>query len=231
MIKNEGIIIKVNKYKEYDKIIYLVTSNGLLTLIAKSSFNYKSKNFSYTQELSKINFEYIKSNKKSFDILTVGKSVDLYLNIKSNYEILYEVSLILDLSYKSIEHISMYNYFYELLDFTLNNLNTTYNKFYLLIFKLKLLYLLGIGPVINECSNCGDKPSNLFSVESGGFVCSKCYKDGDYSSDYLSILKVLYLIHLDKITPELFKDIPSECYDFINNIIKDYYNKYLNIKL
>ena len=45
-----------------------------------------------------------------------------------------------------------------------------------LVFKLKLLAILGLKPRMEACVKCGDAESTavLFDIESGGILCSKC---------------------------------------------------------
>ena len=72
----EGIILKTIKYQENSKLCYIITKDGLETALVRASLDYKSKNFSYSQELTKINFAISKSKKNSFDIMTTGALVD-----------------------------------------------------------------------------------------------------------------------------------------------------------
>lgn len=228
----EGIILKTNKYQENSKIAYIITKEGLVTALIRSSLEYKSKNFAYSQELTKIMFDISISKKKSFDILTTGKSINSYLNIKKDYNNLLCVTKIMDLTYKSINHVTNYNNLYQLFDYTLNNINE-YDEyhFYPLIFKLKLLYLLGIGPNFHECSECGSKNVVSFSVEKGGMVCKKCSDYKAYNNEYIQIMKILYLAKLDKLTNELIKELPIESFQIIEEIVNHYYENYLSIKV
>ena len=81
----EGIVINSNKYRESSKIIYILTKNEFKSLLVKSSLNYNSKNFAYSQDLTKIGFDCTLSNKNTFDILKTGTIINTYKNIKNNY--------------------------------------------------------------------------------------------------------------------------------------------------
>ena len=87
----EGIILKTIKYQENSKIAYIITKDGLVTALIRASLEYKSKNFAYSQELTKIEFDISKSKRNSFDILTSGRLVESYLNIKKDYNTLFDV--------------------------------------------------------------------------------------------------------------------------------------------
>ena len=61
----EGIVVNTNKYQESSKIIYVLTKNEFKSLLVKSSLNYNSKNFAYSQELTKIGFLCTEKEEKS----------------------------------------------------------------------------------------------------------------------------------------------------------------------
>lgn len=233
----EGIILKTNKYQENSKIAYIITKEGLVNCIIRASLDYKSKNFSYSQELTKIGFDISKSKKNSFDVLTTGVVIDSYLNLKKDYNTLVLITKLMDLTYKTINYVTNFEYLYNLFDYTLNGINT-YNEvntknvcFYPLIFKIKLLYLLGVGPNFKGCTCCGCENSYAFSIEKGGTVCKKCFSNDDYLTEYLDIMKILYLGKLDKLTSKVINEIPLSSYQIIDEIISKYYEKYLSIKL
>ena len=76
----EGIVIKSTKYLENSKLINILTKEGLKTYLVKGGMKLTHKASSYTQDVSLIQFDY--SSGKGFDILTSGKVIDSYLNIK-----------------------------------------------------------------------------------------------------------------------------------------------------
>ena len=230
----EGIILKTIKYQENSKLCYIITKDGLVTALVRASLDYKSKNFSYSQELTKIGFALSKSKKNSFDILTSGMVVDSYLNLKKDYDTLYNISKIVELVYKSINYVNSSSNLYDLLNFVLDNLNREYKDYFVffpLILKLKLLYLLGVGPNFNGCTSCKAKNTVAFSVERGGVLCAKCQGEYDIKTDYIDIMKILYLAKLDKLNCELISSLPIDSINVINEIVNKYYEKYLSIKL
>lgn len=235
----EGIILKTIKYQENSKIAYIITNEGLVMALIRASLEYKSKNYSYSQELTKIEFDISKSKRNSFDILTTGRLVNSYLNIKKEYNSLFEISKIIDLTYKSIEHVTNPNNLYQLFNYLLDQYNENYNKsnkqYYLLIFKTKLLYLLGVGFTTAKCCVCNKKEINpsYFSIERGGFVCAYCKNviDDLYYGDFIKILQIIYLGKLEKLNQELIDAIPIEYFSDIDNLIKKYYTKYLSLNV
>lgn len=228
----EGIIVNTNKYQENSKIIYIITNNEFLSLLVKASLNYKSKNFAYSQEITKIEFLKNESTKKTFDILKSGRVIDSYVNIKTDFDKLFLTTKILNLVYRYHEHINDFNNLYKLLNFTLNHINKSSNyKYYDIIFKVKFLYLLGSGPNFNGCTVCESKEKNLsFSITNGGLVCNKCKSGFTYSGDFIEVLKILYLGKLEIFTDELLSQLP-DYYTNINDLLSKYYYNYYSINI
>jgi len=119
----EGIIVNTSKYQESSKIIYVLTKNEFRSLLVKASLNYNSKNFAYSQEITKIGFLSNESNKNTFDILKTGKVINTYKSIKTDYDKMLMVTKLLNLVYRYHEHINDYNNLYNLLNFTLENID------------------------------------------------------------------------------------------------------------
>lgn len=230
----EGIVVNTNKYQESSKIIYVLTKNEFKSLLVKSSLNYNSKNFAYSQELTKIGFLCTESNKNTFDIMKSGMVYETYKNIKDNYEKLLIVSKILNLVYRYHEHITDFSNLYNLLDYALNGINNSNianYKYYDIIFKSKFLYLLGSGPNFNGCTVCDKKDAHLsFSIQNGGLVCSKCRDGYTYSGEFVEVLKILYLGKINILNDDLLNELP-DYYSLINDLLSKYYYHYYSIRI
>ncbi|MFA6611254.1 MAG: DNA repair protein RecO, partial [Bacilli bacterium] len=175
----EGIVIKANKYQENSKVLTIVSPQGTYTCLARAASKLKSKNYSYSQTLTKIGFQISKSKRNSFDILTTGTVINNYHQIKENYAKLASTLIIFDLTYHLSVHIDDFFTLYNFLDVTLERLESTnYYKYYEIIFRLKLLFLLGVGPTFSKCVNCGKKEQFMFfDFYGGGMKCKECTGD------------------------------------------------------
>lgn len=216
----EGIVIKTVDYKEKDKIIYLITASGKVSLILKGAKNPKSGTFMYSHELSKIEFDL----KKNY--LTAGRLLDSYPNIKLDYDKYSSVLMITEISDVLIEHINDYKVFYSFLSDILDLINNGKNHLLLnIIFRLKILYLLGVAPVFNRCVDC-DTRENLvgFSFYGGGMKCSEHIGRDDYlyDSQVINILRVLYNTKLNEINLDLDVD-----FNALDTFLTRYYEYYL----
>lgn len=238
MLTREGIIVKTIKYQETSKIAFILTSDGLVSYLIRNSNNFKSKNFSYSQELTKIAFD-VSSNKtkKNFDVVTSGKVLDNYSNIKSNSKKLFNVIEILEIVYSLSSHVTdnkvFYNFFNEILDL----INTSeYYNIYTLIFKIKSLYLLGIAPNLSNCCKCGKK-DNLYSLElaTGTSKCINCFSLNEetiYGDNY-NLFRLLYITKMAMFTKENIMSLSnkySEEIAEVNSFLDSYYEHYLGYK-
>lgn len=224
----EGIIVKSMDYKESSKLVYIVTEEGLQTLLVKGAKQYKSKNFAYSQVLNKIQFESIPS--KTFTILGSANIVASYSKIKQSFERTQAAYLVLEYAYQFAEHISEFKLFYSFLQSILESIDQK-SQFilYSIIFRLKLLYLLGIGPIFSHCIQCESK-ENLrgFDLYNGGVKCNNCFEATDflYATSLIQKIKYLYLVKLDQVDEEALQqcmDVVSQLDEFLSR----YYDHYL----
>lgn len=234
MVLNEGIVIKSTKYLENSKIIYILSENGLNSYLVKGGMKLSYKGRSYTQDISLIKYDF--SSGKGFDILTSGQLVTSYINIKEDLSRLTYVYLIFELIIEFNEHVNDKKLFYDFTLFTLDKINSSsFYKYYYLVYALKILYLLGVGPDFNRCVKCGsDKNIVGFDFSSPGMICANCF-NGDsliYSSEVVKYCKVLYYTKLNNFTDEflskLFND--NDQFDSIKLFVDRYYNRYLGFK-
>ncbi len=226
----EAIIIKTQKYKEDSKIVRLLTEEGVISSLGRGCLKLKSKNFYLLHEITKIEFD-LQIRKNSFNIIKSTKLIDNYSTIKTEPEKVATVLEIFEIVNIFAEHISDYKIFYNFLSDILNKIKiSVYPKLYKIIFKIKILYLLGVAPEFTMCVNCGNKNDLVgFDFESGGMKCNKCCSFKTIlENDIFIVFKKLYLTKLHNITDEIEINNLDECDTFINY----YYSKYLgyNIK-
>jgi DNA repair protein RecO (recombination protein O) len=225
----EGIIVRSQKYQENSKIITLVNEDSLTTFLVRGAASMKSHNFSYANEITKIAYDANTKRQNSFNILTNGKVIDNYSSIKTDFNKLNDCLLIIEATNQLGDHIEDFKTFYYFLAQILNLINTyQYNQYYLVIFRLKLLYLLGVGPIFSKCIDCESKDNLIgFDFESGGMKCKNCASNTVlYKGEVIEILKFLYLTKLEYLTNEVINKLP----DYIDEALKfldEYYNHYL----
>ena len=116
-------------------------------------------------------------------------------------------------NYESTQHASSdFNTFYQFLDEILFLLDQNYHPYYLLIFRVKLLYLLGIGPVFSKCVLCGERDNLIgFDFLKGGMKCATCASNAGiyHNQEVIQLLRLLYLTKLEDLSFELLKKLPD----------------------
>ncbi|HHZ18418.1 MAG TPA: DNA repair protein RecO [Acholeplasmataceae bacterium] len=228
----EGIILKGVKYQENHKLVTVLTPEGLESLLVRGALNQKSKTFAYSQELTKIEYDCVAKDENALHIMTTGKVVSNYSVIKSNIDILNDALLLVELCEQLGGHIEDSATFYRFCADILDRMNTAEaSPYYLLIFKLKCLYLLGVGPVFTSCVSCGSRENLVgFAFTSGGVKCESCRQPGDSFSaaEVVRIARFLYLTKLPDLTPEVLSQLPDR--KPIVEFVDRYYEHYLGYR-
>ncbi len=223
----QGIVLKTIDYQENSKIIYILTNDGIKSAIVRGAKNIKSHTYSYAQPLVKIEFE-IKKDR----YIGANKIVNNYNNIKLNFDKLSSCLKIIEICYTLGEHITDSKLFYQFTCdiFDIINNVKNYHQIYELIFKIKILYLLGVAPVFTKCVTCG-KSEHLvgFAFNYGGMKCSNCMQIDEfiYPNDTIKQIRDIYLIKLEKLNLLIENDGFSYCYDKISRFLDLYYEQYL----
>ena len=227
---DEGIVIKANKYQENSKLLTVISPLGTHTCLARAASSLKSKNYSYSQVLTKIGFQLSKSKRNSFDILATGMVINNYSKIKENFSKLASALVIFDVTYHLSNHIDDFNTLYYFFDTILERLEKTqYHQIYEIIFRLKLLFLLGVGPTFSKCVVCEKKENLLFfDFYGGGMKCKECSGDERkiYRGEYLLALQTLYNTKIENIDEALLARLPNHI-SAINEFLDAYYEHFL----
>ena len=223
----QGIVLKTIDYQENSKIIYLLTSKGIVSAVVRGAKNLKSHTYSYAQPLVKIEFELKKDR-----YIGANKILDNYNNIKLDFDKLTSSLKIIEICYTLGEHITDSELFYSFTNEILQLINDAKDdhNIYELIFKIKILYLLGVAPVFSKCVSCG-KNDNLigFSFNNGGMKCSDCVRLDDfiYPKETILEIKTIYLIKLDKLILLINDKQFKYDYNKISRFLELYYEQYL----
>ncbi len=228
IIKNQGVIIKSKDYKDNSKIITILTKDGLIDVILKGVTSLNSGTKKYT--IIPIYVEYLMASSKTISTFTEGYILNNYTNVKSDLNSNFICMSILEKINVFATHIDDMTTFYEfvLKIFDLLN-NTKYPNVVLNIFEIKLLYLLGISPVINYCNNCNNTDDLVLSINQGGTICKKCALTlgFDLNINETQLFKYLYLIKINKID-EGFLELINKTRIKLDEFIDKYYEKYID---
>ena len=169
-------MISQTGYRESDRLIKILTSEGIITAYAKAASNIKSKKFSSTAQFCYSDF-----------LLFQGS--DMYIvSEASEKEVFFELR-------HDVEKLAVALYFCELLNSVVPESSDTdeilrlfLNSLYFLcksdkeldliksVFELRLMCLIGFMPNLSQCVECGVVEDNSmhFDVYSAAVYCSAC---------------------------------------------------------
>ena len=226
----EGIVLNTIDYSETSKILNVITKEyGLIGIMAKGVRQLKSETRSLCDKLVYANFNiYYKEDKLS--ILANGDVIDNFKNIRKDIIKISYASFLLELAGQVIKqnnNVGIYN----ILIAGLKKIDEGYDAMIIMnIVELKYLSYLGVMPIIDGCSKCGNKDNiKTLSSTSGGYLCSKCLKDERVVTDKaIKLVRMFYYVDIDKISKlEVDKRVTRE----INKFLDEYYDAYTGLYL
>jgi DNA repair protein RecO (recombination protein O) len=101
------------------------------------------------------------------------------------------------------------------------------------IYEMKMLNVMGLYPVLNQCSVCGSTDGHFsFSIREGGFICHRCLEKDPYhlklSPAAVKLLRLFYYFDLSRlgnisVKPETKAELKS--------VINTYYEEYSGLHL
>lgn len=179
-VQTKAIILKTQKYKEYDEIITAFTKDyGKIRMFARASKRLKSPLLSGTQLFSYSDLR--------LDLRSNGSRLFEAKPVKSFYEFSYDLSkyylacFICEVVDKyQMENQTDSRFFDRIITVFKIMLQTGHIKLIRIIFELFLLESLGFRPQTYECFEChtndGEKLS-FFHLTNGSALCEKCAKN------------------------------------------------------
>lgn len=228
--KVEGIVLNEKAYSETSKIINVITKEyGVIGILAKGALSLKSPLRSVTGKLTYGYFYiYYKENK-----LSTLKSVDVIDNLKSIKTDISKISFasfLLDLANQVIKQNNNSDV-YTLLKQAILKINEGYDPLVITnIVELKYLNYLGVMPIIDSCSKCGNK-DNIITISSyrGGYICKNCHTNEKIVNlKTIKLIRMYYYVDLEAITT---LNVSAEVKMEINSFLDDYYERYTGLYL
>lgn len=209
----EGIIFKVQPYQESSKLVYVITSEGKRTLIAKGAQKISSELRTMTQYLTHIRFEH---SLKMMFTLKDAKLIDDFERIKTNMKHFKETAYVLELFDKLIiDQEPIPRLYKKLVDF-LNHPSYELNA---LRISFQFLYELGYDISLEP----DGRRVIGFNISQGRLI----YDSESYSSD-VTIDDLILLLHIKKTTYDTIIEIPHETYLRLKKFMIVYIEYHLN---
>lgn len=229
LIKKKGIVITSRDYKESARMLTILTPDGLEQTILRGANKINSKNKSFA--IAPVEVEYIATTPSPLSTFTEGFILSNYTQVKMDTEKSLLFSGIAEKVLMFAENIDNKTQFYDFIQAILQQLEITHHPHVVLnLFEIKLLYLLGISPILNQCMRCKNIENDYaFSVFFGGTICSSCASRVGYQLDVAEtkIWKYLYLIKMEKVD-EVFLELIAKSQVSLDETIDQYYERYMD---
>lgn len=231
LVKTKGVIIKVQDYKENDKLLWMYTEElGKVTCIAKGAKRSKSQLLSVTLPLC---FgEYLLFKGKNLYNLQEGKIINSFQGLLNNLEKLTYSSYLCELIDICVENDEVNSVLFKEFMICLYLLSTDALDYELLVraFELRLLEATGYNLELDRCCICKKKISvaDYISLSHYGGVCDECNKEYGFfiSKPAYNALRFLKNTSMDKVYRLNVNDeIKKQMERVITNIIANNYSK------
>lgn len=222
----QGIVLKQMNYKESSKIIYVYTPNGKVSVLVHGSNKLKSPYLNLVRVFSHVK---LVVSGKDLRTLRDGEVIDYYSELSDDLEKYSFGMHLLEVIYYFSDHEHDHDKLYHFLIKIFDVMRSSHRpSLYVMMAELKLLYLLGVQPLLKHCVHCQNRSGLSFSVDDGGMVCEDHQQHHPkYQPSTIHLLKTLYYYDMDQ--PQ---DIISKLEDEIElrQLIDDYYAYHLNYR-
>lgn len=231
--KCEGIVIRTTDYGETNKIITLYTREwGKLGVMARGAKKPNSRLSSITQLFTHGYF--LVQRGTGLGSVQQGEMITSLRGIGEDIFLTAYASYIVELTDKCTEEKKPNHFQFELLFQTLNYMNEGYDSDVLMnIYEMKMLNVLGLYPILNQCSVCGSTDGHFsFSIREGGLICHLCLAKDPYhfkiSQPTVKLLRLFYYIDLSRLGNISVKE---ETKAELKKVITAYYEEYSGLYL
>lgn len=225
MTKTRGIILNAIKYREQDKILYLLTEEGKISVLVRRANRLKEGLVNHTQILSLVEVIYTGDNLFiSQDIVALERFESIIQEVEKKAI----ADFILELLYKSnLEDIDSKLLYHMLVSF-LSELSSRYDHSFLLLqIRIKLLYFLGVAPNFKTCAICGRRDYLVgLSILLGSQVCNEHRFQEHLSEEETQVIQYLYRDKEFKIRLE-----DKALISYLNELIQKYYETHVHLNL
>lgn len=231
--KCEGIIIRTTDYGETNKVVTMYTREwGKTGAMARGAKKTNSRLAAITQLLTHGYFLIQKGS--GLGTLQQGEVISSLKTIREDIFLTAYASYIAELTDKATEDNKPNPFLFELLYQTLDYLNEGIDPEVLMfIYEMKMLNVLGLYPVLDQCSVCGSTDGHFsFSIREGGFICHRCLDKDPYhfklSQAAARLLRLFYYFDLARLGNVSVK---KETKEELKKIISAYYEEYSGLSL
>lgn len=241
-IKTRGIVLRESITRESDRVITILTANGIIRAYAKAAKNIKSKKFAATSPLCYS--EFVLREGGELYIINTAEELEIFFELRNDIERLalaqYFSELVVSVAPEQTETD-------EILRLLLNSLYYLCKgekSIYLIksVFEMRLMCILGFMPDLVACKEClkFEDSTVFFDVLGASIYCSECLPKtiGNYkrlTNSELAILRHIAYSEFQKIfsfkaSEKSLREVSNLCEKYVEAMVEkrfrtlDYFN-------
>ncbi|MFB1050784.1 DNA repair protein RecO [Paraliobacillus sp. JSM ZJ581] len=226
--KLEGTILRTQDYGETHKIVTLFTrEKGKIACIARGAKKPNSRMASITQPF--IHGVFLIQTGKNLGTMQQGEVILSFRKIREDIVKTAYTSYLAELTEKTLDQQVVESYLYEQFFFSLQAIEANKDSdIIMMMYELKLFKKAGFAPVLSQCVHCERKESTYaFSIQEGGFLCSKCkYLDNHAVSLSEKLTKLLQIFSQVDLQQVGNISVKNENKLILKQLIEVYYEQY-----
>lgn len=234
--KYEGIVIRTNDYGESNKIVVIYSREaGKIGGMARGAKKPSSRLSSVSQLFTYGYF--LMQTGRGLGTLQQGEMISSLRAIREDLFKTAYASYIVDLLDKATGEKEPNPFLFELLSQSLQYINEEYDPDIITnIFEMKMLGVLGLYPVMDQCAVCGSKEAHFgFSIRENGLICHQCFDRDPYflplSQNAIKLLRLFYFFDLQRLgNISVKQETKKELRDAISLYYEEYSGLYLKSK-
>lgn len=236
--ETEALVLKQFDLGESDRLITLYTrEKGKLKAVARGARKGNKSRSGLVLPFSYHNFTLYQG--KSLAKINHIESIAMNSNLREDLDYMAYASVVSEYVERAGLEDEADQALFSLLAVILEKMNQAAKSellFYFIIFKAKLLLLLGVKPEIENCTVCGEKvnlnSSTPLSVEEGGSICKNCFNDNQYKYDLFSLneMRALYKITFAEISKLKSAQFSEAILEKINDLTEKFLIYHLDLK-
>jgi DNA repair protein RecO (recombination protein O) len=231
--KCEGIVIKNTDYGETNKIMHVYTREfGKLGMMARGAKKPNSRLAAVSQVFTYGQFLFHPS--RGLGTLQQGGILSSMRYLREDIFKTAYGAFIIELLDKAVEEKKPNPYLFELLLRSLEYMNEDYDMEIITdIFEMKMLNVLGLYPVMNECAVCGNQEGIFaFSIRENGLICHRCFDKDPYrlplTQPAIRLLRLFYYLDIGRLGKISVKESTKK---ELRTAISMYYEEYSGLYL
>lgn len=232
----EGIVLKTTDYQEKSKILQVFSrEHGLISIYLRGANEYRQRTYSLAQELTHASFSvYYKAGglSTSYSGEVINGFMNLKLDFDKNIFLFHLFELLLKVLEQHHPQPTLFDLILEVMVLVDETDDILLHHVLTLAIELKLLYFIGLAPVLDRCVECG-KAQNIttFVPDLGGFICRDCIIHHPHSVYYsIDALKNLITLYTQSINELKTIQTNPKVIEELRMIIDEYYRFHLGVK-